>query len=382
MVKNVFSKSFLIVMACFLMCVCCKPAGDKVKSVGGDDGRKVIKWKMSTTWTPGLANLMEIDKHFAETVNELSAGQLKIKFFEGGAIVPPYQLLDAVASGTLDAGGDWPGYWAGKNTAFAILGSYPFSLSATDYLVWIYQGGGLELIHEVYGKFGVVAFPHGVSPPESGIRSNKPINSLNDFKGLKIRMSGKPQGMLLKDLQASHSVLSGSELYQALEKGVIDATEWATPAGDWDMGLQEVTRYWLIPAGWHQPASTYNVMINKKSWEELPDHLKRIIKIAAEATWGWGFALREYNDLKAAQKFIKHGTKITRLSNKDLEKLQELTNKNTMILCRENPLFAKVAYSQYKFLKDVAPWRKMSQPFTYGYNPRLPDLDAIKACIK
>jgi TRAP-type mannitol/chloroaromatic compound transport system substrate-binding protein len=130
-------------------------------------------------------------------------------------------------------------------------------------------------------------------------------------------MSGKPQGMLLKDLHASHSALSGGEL-QALEKGVIDATEWATPAGDWDVGLQEVTKYWLTPAGWHQPASVYNIMINKKSWDSLPNHLKRIIKIAAEATWGWGFAYREYGDLQAAKKFIDYGTVITKLSNKDL----------------------------------------------------------------
>lgn len=339
-----------------------------------------IRWKYTTTWTPSI-QLIEADKNFVKLVNQLAGDKIDIKFFEGGALVPPFETFGAVASGTVQAGGDWPNYWSGKDTAFDLLGSYPYGLTPIDYMVWIYQGGGLELYQEVYGKFGIMYLPHGVTPMESGVRSNKPIKSIEDYKGLKIRMSGRTQGLLLKDIGASQVNMAGGEIYQALQKGVLDAAEFNTPNVDWGMGFGEVTKYWASP-GWHQPASMLGVMINKKAWDDLGPELQEVFKIAAMANFTWSFSFYAYGNIEGTQKFIDNGTEITRLNDADLAKLQQFTNQHTLESAKENPLFAKVAYSQLKFLQDYKAWRSIAEPFSFGRNPELPDLEAIKAQIK
>jgi TRAP-type mannitol/chloroaromatic compound transport system substrate-binding protein len=252
---------------------------------------------------------------------------------------------------------------------------------ATDYMIWVHQGGGYDLIQEAYGKFGIVCLPFGLHGSESGVRSNKPINSISDFKGLKIRIGGKIQGKVLKDLGGVQVMLAGAEVYEALQKGVIDAVEYNIPTVDLVMGLQEVTKYWVSPA-WHAPAAIFGAMINKKVWDGLTPHQKEILKTAATANFLWSYTFFEFNNIGATKKFLDKGIKITRLSDADINKIQKIVNKHTLDSCKENPLFAKVAYSQYKFLKDYSQWRSIAQPFSHGRNFELPDLDAIKACIK
>jgi len=143
------------------------------------------KIKMTSVWSAGI-QLIEIDKHFVKLVNELGGDQLQIKFFPGGSLVPAFEVFNAVREGTIPMGADWGGYWAGKNEAFNIIGSHPMGLTATDYMVWVYQAGGFELIQEVYGKYGLVCIPHGVHSAESGVRGHKAINTIADYKGMKI----------------------------------------------------------------------------------------------------------------------------------------------------------------------------------------------------
>lgn len=339
-----------------------------------------IKWKMTTTWTPNMMHI-EGDRFFVKTVNELARGKLEIKFFEGGSLVPPFEVFDSVASGTVQAGGDWPGYWAGKEWAFDPLGGVSLVLSPVDFLVWIWQAGGFELYQEVYGKFGLVYLPTVILPMESGIRSNKPINSLADLKGMKVRAAGRVAGAILKQIGAAHVMLAGGEVYQALEKGVIDAAEMSMPQTDWGLGLQEVTKYWCVP-NWVNTGNPLGVMVNKKAWDKLPDHLKTTLRTAALATCAWSFTFYEHGAIGGTKKFVDAGIKVTRLSNDDLKTLRKIAQKKILETCEGHPLFAKVIHSQYTFLKDVSKWRAFSSPFSYGENYELPDLDAIKAHIK
>jgi len=344
------------------------------------EGKK-IKFKMSTVWPAGF-QLIEIDRHFVKLVNALGGDKLQIKFFDGGTLVPAFELFDAVREGTIDMGGDWGGYWAGKNEAFNIIGSHPMGLTATDYMIWVYQAGGLGLIEEVYGKYGLMALPFGVHASESGVRSNKPINSVDDYKGLKVRMGGQIQGKILKDFGGVQVMLSASEFYQALEKGVIDAAELNLPTCDWNSGLAEVTKYWASP-GWHAPAAMFSVMMSKKLWNSLSEEQKTILRTAAMANFLWSFTYLEHENIGATKRFLDKGIQITRLDDESLNKIQKSVNKHTLESSKKNALFAKVAYSQYKFLKDLSKWRSIAQPFSYGRNnPESPDLDSIKACIK
>ena len=207
---------------------------------------KTLRWKMGSTWSRGNA-LIQPDLYFVKNVNEICKDELKIKFHPVGEIVGAFELFGAVEDKVLEAGGDWSGYWVGKNTAFNVLSGFPMGPSLRYITSWVYQGGGFEIYNEVYGKFGMVYLPHGIASIESGVRGNKKILTLADYKGLKIRMSGLLQGQILKDLGAVQTNLAGEELFQAMDKGIIDAAEYSVPVIDWTVGLQNVSTQWNAP---------------------------------------------------------------------------------------------------------------------------------------
>ena len=155
-----------------------------------------VKIQMTTTWPTGIS-LIDSDRHFVETVNQLAGDRLEIDFHPGGTLVPSGQVFDAVSSGSIDASADWPGYWAGYNSAFALLGSFPMMLTAGDYLLWLQQWGGFEAFQKVYGEHDMVYLPYAVLSMESGLRSKEPLKSLKDLEGKRLRMSGRPQGEIL-----------------------------------------------------------------------------------------------------------------------------------------------------------------------------------------
>ena len=335
---------------------------------------KVIKWKMTSTWPPSI-DLIRADYAFVEAANQLCKGRLAIKFFTGGTLMPSYEVFDAVSKGTVQAAGDWPNYWAGKDPVFDTLGSYPMGMTPMDYFVWIFGGEGHSIYEEAYGKFGMMYLVTGVTPMECGIRSNKPVNTLEDIKGMKIRMSGQTQGKLLKDLGAAQIAMSGQEIYQALQKGVIDGAEFCSPSCDWGMGFGEVTKYWAVP-GWHQPASVMGVMINMKAWDALGEELQKDLRFAAKAATVKFFAGQYYDTIEYTQKFVDKGIEINRYDDAVLDKIQKLVNVHTEKTAKDHPLFKKSMKSQMQFKKDFAKWRSMEAPFTFGYNPtEYPNLD-------
>lgn len=220
-------------------------------------------WTMTTTW-PSSLELIEIDKHWVELANKLvDDDKLTIEFFDGGSLVPAGEVFGAVESGTIQAGADWPGYWAGRDSAFSPLATTASLFNAVDYVNWIQEWGGKDLYNEVYGKFGMVYLPYGVTNNESGFRTvSQPIRTLEDLSGLRLRLSGLEQGKLLEKLGGNQVSMAGGEIYQSLERGVIDGAEFSTPNVDFSGGFQQVTKYWSTP-GWHQSSSVFGVMINK-----------------------------------------------------------------------------------------------------------------------
>lgn len=348
--------------------------------IQGAAAKDKITITMTSTWPTGIS-LIKADQHFVKTVNELAGDDLEIKFHPGGTLVPSGQVFDATSSGSVDASADWPGYWAGRDSTFALLGSFPMLLTAGDYLLWLQQWGGFEAFQKVYGKFGMVYLPYNVISMESGLRSKEPLTSLADLKGKRLRMSGRPQGEILKKLGAAQVQLPGGEVYQALERGVVDGAEFSQPGIDWSMGLQEVTSNWLAP-GWHQPGGVGGVMINKKVWDKLSNKQQALLKTAANATLTWSLAYFEKSSAVATHKFLEQGTEVHRLSDDELERLQKLANQELVDEACKNTLYAQVAYTQVEFLKEYAEWRKLEQPFGFGRNlSSLPDEDKIKSCM-
>lgn len=336
-----------------------------------------IKWKLVTTWTPAI-NLIEADKHFAKLVNEMSNGELQITVHSAGELVPAMQVFDSVSSGTFEMGGDWPNYWAGKNSAFDLLGSYPMGPGQYDYINWYYHGGGKDIYNWLYGKYNMLYFAYCVTPMESGIRSVVPIKSLADYKGKKLRMSGKAQGHILRKLGASQVMLAGGEIYQALQLKALDGAEFCSAAIDWGMGFAEVTKYNAGP-GWHQPASVLGVMINKKAWEKLPANLKAIVARAADANMAYMSSWYENMNIKSLADFEKAGTTVYKLTDKELEVLEGYSWEYLLDEAKRNPDFNKVALAMFQYLKDFRKTRQSESPFSHGRDwSKVPALPGLK----
>lgn len=335
-------------------------------------------WTMTTTWPTSL-ELIEIDKHFVELANQLTGDELTIEFFEGGSLVPAGEVFDAVQSSTVQAGADWPGYWAGRNSAFSPLATTASLFNAVDYVNWIQQWGGADLYNEIYGQFDMVYLPYGVTNNESGFRTNTPIQTLEDLQGKRLRLSGLEQGRLLEQLGGSQVSMAGGEIYQALERGVIDGAEFSTPNVDFSGGFQQVTKFWATP-GWHQSASVFGVMINKSAWDALSPDAQEKLKIAADANLIWSLAFTEKRATEAYQQFKDAGIEITRYDDETLAKIQEMANEVIETTACENPDSAKVYLSQLEYLADYAKWRDASAPFNLGRTPNGPDIEKIRGC--
>ncbi len=339
-------------------------------------------WRFQSIW-PASIQLNKPDKYYTSLVDVLCEDEVNINYNDGGSLVGTLEVFDAVANGVVDMATDWPSYWDGKNSAFSLITSVPMGFTPADYMIWYWQGGGLELAQELYGKYNIVWIPHAITGPESGQRSNKPIKTLEDYKGVKMRQCGRVQARMLADVGGSAVFMPGGEVYMAIQRGTIDAGEFSVPEVDWVMGFQEISKFWVLP-GWHQPGPVWGVMINKKSYDGLSDMSKFKFKEAAMASMMWSWTYFEYGSGKYTNKFIEAGTEITRLNDEVLEKLQQAAWRYMIEDAEKNPDFAKIAFSQLDFFKNMQIWRNIQQPFMYGRTPSGLDetYEKIKAIAK
>ncbi len=315
---------------------------------------KKIRWRLSDPWSGLIFHNIPI--HFADSVRAASGGRLDIKVFQTGAIVPAMEIFDAVAKGTLDCAHSWSGYWKGRNEAFVAYASVPFGLDNEGYNIWYYERGGKELFQELYGKYGLVAFFCGNVGQELGLHSNKKATKMEEFKGMKIRTVGWYMDILTM-LGASVTPLPGGEIYLALERGVIDACEFSSPAVNLPMGFQDITKY-IIEPGVHQPSCQFDVFFNKAKFDALPDDLKAIIEICAAETQLWTNSWQENLNIPALIEIGKKSEFIM-MDDATIIEFAKTTHKYLEDLKAKHPDVKKVLDSQELFMKDFAQWRKL-----------------------
>jgi len=250
--------------------------------------------------------------------------------------------------GNIDVGHASPAYWIGKMPAGALFGYLPFGMEAIPYLTWLYEGEGMALYQELYARynFGLVV-PCGILPPEDLAWSSKPINSLDDFKGLKFRTSGY-WGEILTSLGAAVVMLPAGDIYEALQRKVIDAGEFSIPSMDKTLGFHEIAKYLLVP-GIHQPSTILDICVNKKSWEKLSPDLKEIVKTAAQATTLRMLTNTIFKDIDALNYFKEKGVKIQYLDPKIQKALYAKAEALLAQKAAKDPFIAKVLASQNKF---------------------------------
>lgn len=329
---------------------------------------KKIVWQGQSSYPAGLPQLYAPAVEFAKLVKELTKGELVVNVNPGGAIVPSKQVFEAVSAGTLDIGFTWAGWWIGKFPASVLFGnSFPNGLQMREMLSWIYYGGGLELWNELYkGHDLVVLPPYGILGPENFCWSRKPINSLSDFKGLKFRTVGI-WGKCLERLGARVVSLAGGEVYPALERGVIDAAEFATPAIDKKLGFQEICKY-LKVGGIHEPCAPLETLVNKKAWEKLPDRLKEKVKVALIVSSFNSMNLAMKQDAEAMNFFLGYkGLHVSKLSDEMIKEIVKIGDEELEKYAQRNPFFAKVLKSQRDYRKLVEPYADLTRlPYPYA----------------
>jgi len=251
---------------------------DITTSVNINKGKKVTL-KLATSWPAHFPIMGTGVDTFAKRCYELSGGTLEIKIFAKNILVPALQVFDAASAAQIDAFHSGVYYWKGKNSAFSIFGGMPLGLTSEEMITWLKFGGGYELWREMYGKFNLYPLIGGTTGPQMGGWFKKPINTLADLKGLKMRIPGLG-GEVMKKLGVNPVLLPAGEIYTSLERGTIDATEWVGPALDSMMGFSKAAPYYYT--GWHEPGSILEITFNKARWEKLSDEHRAIITAASE----------------------------------------------------------------------------------------------------
>lgn len=325
--------------------------------------QETFTFKMTNAYPPG-APFYTVGPgsptDFCKKVESMSGGRLKIQHFAAGELIPALEGFDAVQAGTVEMNAANAYFWAGKIFAAQYFTTVPFGLNFQGVNAWLYQGGGLDLWHELYKPLGLIAFPMGNTGVQMTGWFRKPIKSVDDFKGLKMRIPGLA-GKVYKKLGVDVKLLPGGEIFPALERGVIDAAEFVGPFQDRRLGLQNAAKYYYT-TGWHEPSNVTELLISLKAWEKLPDDLKEIVKTAAMACNLESHAWCEANNADALEDLIKnHGVKADVLPKEIVAKLRELTFEVLEAEAAKDPKTKKVHEAFMAFRKKHRSWAAISE---------------------
>lgn len=309
-----------------------------------------------STALPGLGTPIP---RVAEEVALMSGGTLKMKVYEPGKLVPAFEILEAVSSGKINSGYTTAGYWAGKIPAAPLFSAVPFGPEAGEYMAWMYYGDGLTLYQRMYDEAGynVKVLPCAVIAPETSGWFAKEINSPEDLKGLKMRFFGLG-GKVMEKLGVATSLLPGGEIFPALEKGAIDATEFSMPAIDQRLGFHKVVKYNYFP-GWHQQATVFELLINKDVWNEASEQHQHILAEACKASMADSFAEGEAMQFDALQKNIEeNGVEIRKWSPEMLSVFKETWEEVAAEESANDAFFAEVYGNLSEFRAQYDLWEQ------------------------
>jgi TRAP-type mannitol/chloroaromatic compound transport system substrate-binding protein len=266
-------------LAAASIAACAKSESECSTDVSGE--AESFAWSAVTSWPPKFPGLGIAVDNVAARIDAASGGRLKIKVYGGGELVPAFEVFDAVSRGAVECGHDASYYHKGKLDAAQFFTAIPFGMTSLEMNAWLYYGGGLELWRELYEPFNLVPFPCGNTGVQMGGWFNKEINSVDDLKGLKMRIPGLG-GEVLRRAGGTPVTLPGAEIFTSLQSGAIDATEWVGPYNDASFGLHKAARYYYYP-GWQEPGPTLEFMVNKTAWESLPEDLQAIVETSCQA---------------------------------------------------------------------------------------------------
>jgi TRAP-type mannitol/chloroaromatic compound transport system substrate-binding protein len=319
----------------------------------------VKQFKMVTTWPKNFPGLGTGAERLAQRISAMTGGQIEVKVFAAGELVPAFESFDAVSSGNAEMSHSVSYYWQGKSPAFNFFAAVPFGLTANEHAAWIAYGGGQELWDEVAAPFNVKPFLRASTGIQMGGWFRKEINTLDDFQGLKFRMPGLG-GEVLRRLGAAVVNLPGGEIFPALQSGTIDGTEWVGPWHDLAFGFYKVAQYYYWP-GWHEPGTTGEVMINISAWEGLSEEQKAIFEaaIAAEA-WQEFADFNAHNADSLRVLLDEHNVQLRRFSDELLAEIGQVAEAVVAEVGSSDALTTRVYESYLAFRENSVGWGRLS----------------------
>ncbi|RBW48651.1 ABC transporter substrate-binding protein [Marinobacter sp. F3R11] len=329
----------------------------------------VYKLRLAQTWAENAPIFADTTANLAQMVNQLSDGELQIEVVSANQHKKPFGVFDMVKSGEYDMGHSASYYWKDVDFNMLFFTTVPFGMLPQEQYAWFYHGGGLELTQKVYSKHNMLSFPGGNTGNQMGGWFRKEINTLDDLKGLRMRVPGFA-GAVLQELGVEPINLPPGELYQAMNEGRIDALEWVGPSLDLGMRFHEIARFYYT--GWHEPATELQFLINQDSWKRLPERLQKVLQIAMRTS---AYDMYIQSTYESAQNWstiqVEYpGVQIRTFSPEILQALYDVTEEQLKARANEDPLAREVLDSQSRFLWKARRWTRISDQAYLNSHPR------------
>jgi TRAP-type mannitol/chloroaromatic compound transport system substrate-binding protein len=322
-------------------------------------GAPEVRWRLASSFPKLLDTLYGAGEAMAKRIADATGGKFQIRVFAPGEIVPALQVADAVQAGTVECGYTASYYYIGKNTAFAFETTMPFGLNARQQNAWLYFGGGRQLINEFLREYNIVSFPMGNTGAQMGGWYRKEIKSLADIKGLKMRIPGFG-GRIFAALGAVPQNIAGGEIYQALERGTIDAAEWVGPYDDEKLGFYKVAKNYYYP-GWWEPSATVSLYINVKAFEALPAEYRAIVEAAAAESNVRLLADYDVKNPIAMQRLINLGAVLRAYPRDVMTAAYQAAGQLFAEEREKNPAFRKIFVSWEPFRTEAFRWFRVGE---------------------
>src|SRR5262244_3480995 len=318
-----------------------------------------LKWRLTSSYPKSLDTIYGASEAFAKAVAEASDNKFQIQVFAAGEIVPPLQAADAVQAATVEMCPTASYYYFGKDPTFTFGTAVPFGLNSRMQTAWMYFGGGMELMNELYKKFNIYGIPAGNTGAQMGGWFRKEIKELSDLNGLKMRIGGFA-GRVISKLGVVPQQIAGGDIYPALEKGTIDAVEWVGPADDEKLGFQKIAKYYYYPAWWEGGANGHT-LVNLEKWNELPKSYQAVLLAAARDAGNWMTGKYDAANPPAIKRLVAGGVLLRPFSQEIMEACYKAANQVYAETGATNPRFKKIYESLAAFRSDSYLWWQVAE---------------------
>jgi TRAP-type mannitol/chloroaromatic compound transport system substrate-binding protein len=318
-----------------------------------------IRWRLASSFPKALDTIFGAADEFAKQVGAMTGGKFQITTHAGGELMPAFGVLDGVGNGTVECGHTAPYYFFGKDPTYALDCAIPFGLNSRQMTAWMFEGNGLKLMREFYAKVNIVNFPMGNTGAQMGGFFRKEIKGMADMKGLKMRIGGFG-GKVLEKIGSIPQNIPGGEIYQALEKGTIDAAEWVGPYDDFKLGLHKVAPHYHYP-GWWEGGPQLSLYVNQKAYDALTPEYKAIVNNAAAMAHVDMQAKYDGRNPAALKQLVAAGTKLHAFPKDVMEASFKAAMEVYSELNSTNPAWKKIYEDYSAFRRDQNLWFRFTE---------------------